>query len=263
MKKVLMIGLEHKKDILGCPKGFLKNQSYFKANPHASVVPSHIDAEYILYVVKGKGTISLVNQENRETCNLERGDVLRIPAGTMLNVINRDSKQKLQFAEFFQSISIPGKFRNPESYLNSFSSEVLEDAFNTPRDQIEKLFGQQKKGMIIKASVNMHQRLTGRGKENYQVDPLICCRSLQYILTSMEKLFQIDGHDSNRLVKVTLKWHVHSSKTQQRGQRTQEREETEQQGELQNIVNLKKKKLIPPKPVVEQNQIIRRLYRDT
>ncbi|KAI3875874.1 hypothetical protein MKW92_042048 [Papaver armeniacum] len=254
--------------------------SFFEANPHTFVVPSHIDAEYVLYVVKGKGTISLVNQENRETYNLERGDVLRIPAGTMLNVVNRDSKQKLQFAEFFQSISVPGKFRdyigmggqNPESYFNSFSGEVLQAAFNTPRDQLERLFGQQKKGMIIKASEEQIKAISKHASESHQKrkgkissGPFNLLQKSPVHSNKYGKLIQVDGNDYNQLQDLDMSVTFtnitkggmmapfyntkssrfvmvvkgqgyfemacpHISKTQQRGQRTQEQEETEQEG---------------------------------
>ncbi|MCL7042585.1 hypothetical protein MKW94_026608 [Papaver nudicaule] len=255
--------------------------SFFEANPHTFVVPSHIDAEYILFVVKGKGTISLVNQESRETYNLERGDVIRVPAGTMLNVINRDSKQKLQFAEFFQSISsIPGKFRdyiamggqNPESFFNSFSGEVLEAAFNTPRDQIKRLFGQQNKGMMIKASEEQIKAISKHASETHQKreeklssGPFNLLQKSPVHSNRYGKLFQIDGNDykqlqdldmsvtftnitkggmmapfynskSSRFVMVVKGQGYfemacpHISKTQQRGERTEEQEETEQQG---------------------------------
>ncbi|XP_059310578.1 vicilin Car i 2.0101-like [Lycium ferocissimum] len=41
---------------------------------------------------------------------------------------------------------------NPESFYRAFSSDVLEAAFNTPKDRLESLFGQQKQGIVIKAS---------------------------------------------------------------------------------------------------------------
>ncbi|KAI3947011.1 hypothetical protein MKW98_003574 [Papaver atlanticum] len=253
--------------------------SFFEANPRTFVVPSHIDAEYIFYVVKGKGTISLVNQESRETYNLERGDVLRVPAGTILNVINRDSEQKLQFAEFAQSISIPGRPRdyigmggqNPESFFNSFSGEVLEAAFNTPRDQLKRLFGQQKKGMMFQASEEQIKAISKHASESHQKrkgkssgGPFNLLQKSPLHSNKHGKLFQIDGNDYNQLQDLDMSVTFtnitkggmmapfynskssrfvmivkgqgyfemvcpHLSKTQQRGQRTQEQEETEQE----------------------------------
>ncbi|MCL7045940.1 hypothetical protein MKW94_016751 [Papaver nudicaule] len=192
--------------------------SFFEANPRTFVVPSHIDAEYIFFVVKGRGTISLVSQETRETYNLERGDVIRVPAGTILNVINKDSKEKLQFAELAQSISIPGRIRdyigmggqNPESFFNSFRGEVLEAAFNTPRGQIQRLFGQQKKGMMFQASEEQIRSISKQASESHQKrkgrssGPFNLLKKSPLHSNRYGKLFQIDGNDYSQLQDLDM-----------------------------------------------------------
>lgn len=130
-----------------------------EANPQTFVLPHHCDAETIIFVAEGRGTISLVHSERRESLNLRRGDILRIPAGTTVYLINRDNNEKLVIAKLVQPVSTPGSFEeffgaggeNPESYFRAFSTELLEAAFNTKRDRLQK-FGQQREGIIVKAS---------------------------------------------------------------------------------------------------------------
>ncbi|XP_058110975.1 vicilin Cor a 11.0101-like isoform X1 [Magnolia sinica] len=131
-----------------------------EANPNTFIIPNHWDAEEVLYVVRGRGTISFLKENNKEVYNISKGDILRIPAGTTVFLINRDNNEKLCVAHLLQPVSIPGRYKeffgaggeDPESFYRSFSNDVLEAAFKTPRDRLEKLFGQQRKGAIIRAS---------------------------------------------------------------------------------------------------------------
>ncbi|OVA05422.1 Cupin 1 [Macleaya cordata] len=143
-----------------------------EANPNTFIIPNHQDADSLLYVVKGRGTISLMRQDNRETHNLERGDVMRIPAGAIVYLINRDNNEKLFIAKLLRPISVPGHVEaffgpggeDPESFYSSFSHEVLEAAFNTPMEKLQRLIGQQKRGAIIKASQEQIKALSPHGR---------------------------------------------------------------------------------------------------
>ncbi|XP_026419838.1 vicilin-like antimicrobial peptides 2-3 [Papaver somniferum] len=132
----------------------------FQANPNTFVIPSHWDADAVLFVVKGRGTISLVRQQNRESYNLKQGDVLRVPVGSLVYMINRDNSETLQIGKILVTVSTPGQVREffssgdhePESFYRVFSNDILESAFNTPRERLDRLFGQQTQGVIIRAS---------------------------------------------------------------------------------------------------------------
>ncbi|KAK1267529.1 Vicilin-like antimicrobial peptides 2-1 [Acorus gramineus] len=146
-----------------------------KANPNTFIIPNHWDAEAVFFVVQGRGTITMLREENRESHNLRVGDIMHVPAGTTTYLINNDNNQKLYIAKILQPISTPGQFEtffgvggeNPESFYKSFSTEVLEAAFNTRRDKLDRLFGQQRKGAIIRASEeqirSMSHSTGGRG----------------------------------------------------------------------------------------------------
>ncbi|XP_031278081.1 vicilin-like antimicrobial peptides 2-1 [Pistacia vera] len=105
-----------------------------EANPSTLVVPHHSDAETIAVVVRGKGIITLVSQERRESFNMGLGDMLRVPAGV---------------TKYFAAGG-----GNPESYYRVFSNDILQRALNTPSDQLQRLFeGEQRQhGAIRRAT---------------------------------------------------------------------------------------------------------------
>ncbi|KAE8009754.1 hypothetical protein FH972_006172 [Carpinus fangiana] len=131
-----------------------------EANPHTFISPAHFDAELVLFVAKGRATITMVREERRESFNVEHGDIIRIPAGTPVYMINRDENEKLFIVKILQPVSAPGHFEafygaggeDPESFYRAFSWEVLEAALKVRREQLEKVFGEQSKGSIVKAS---------------------------------------------------------------------------------------------------------------
>ncbi|CAN4091293.1 unnamed protein product [Withania somnifera] len=128
--------------------------------PQSFMMPHHCDGEAIFFVVRGQGIISIANQDEKNSFNVEKGDVLRVPAGSTIYLINSDNNEKFTVYSLAKSINAPGELQeyfsgggqNPESFYRAFSSDILETAFNTPRDRLERLFGQQKQGVIIKAS---------------------------------------------------------------------------------------------------------------
>ncbi|KAK2997987.1 hypothetical protein RJ639_026653, partial [Escallonia herrerae] len=98
--------------------------------------------------------------DGRESFNLRRGDIFRVPSGATAYLVNSDNNEKLKIAKLIRPVSTPGHFESlfgaggedPESFYNAFSDEILEAAFNTRRDRLQRLFGQQKKGIVVKAS---------------------------------------------------------------------------------------------------------------
>ncbi|KAK4731973.1 hypothetical protein R3W88_024961 [Solanum pinnatisectum] len=132
-----------------------------EANPKTFVVPNHWDADAVLFVAQGRGTLSLVRKGKRNSFNIGRGDVIKVCAGTTAYLINRDDNEKLVIAKLLRPVSTPGQFQhffgpggrqNPESFYSAFSSEILEAALNTRKDRLQRLFGQPREGVIIRAS---------------------------------------------------------------------------------------------------------------
>ncbi|XP_050364792.1 vicilin Cor a 11.0101 [Argentina anserina] len=137
-------------------------------NPHSFVAPHHLDADCVCFVFQGRPTISMVRGEKRESHNLERGDILRVPAGTPVYIINRDENEKLFIVKLLRPVSLPDQFEaffggggeNPESIFRAFSPEVLQAAFKAGRDELQRLFGQQRQGSIMKASREQIQKMS-------------------------------------------------------------------------------------------------------
>nr|DAD32989.1 TPA_asm: hypothetical protein HUJ06_011840 [Nelumbo nucifera] len=102
----------------------------------------------------------MVHNDNRESYNLECGDVARIPTGMMIYLVNRDDNENLQRVTLFMTISTPGhvsKFfsasnEDGESFYTAFSNEILEAALNTPKDKLKRMLGEKRKGVMREAS---------------------------------------------------------------------------------------------------------------
>ncbi|KAJ3668889.1 hypothetical protein LUZ60_010839 [Juncus effusus] len=147
-----------------------------EAEPKTFIMPSHWDADEVFYVVRGRGTIILLHKENREAYDIKEGDIMMVPSGVIVYLINKDDNERLRIALLLQPVSLPGNFeefmtvggRNPETFYSSFSDDLLEAAFNAPRDRLERVFGKQSKGEIFRASDEQIKALSktkeGKGK---------------------------------------------------------------------------------------------------
>nr|prf major storage protein [Theobroma cacao] len=124
----------------------------FEANPNTFILPHHCDAEAIYFVTNGKGTITFVTHENKESYNVQRGTVVSVPAGSTVYVVSQDNQEKLTIAVLALPVNSPGKYElffpagnnKPESYYGAFSYEVLETVFNTQREKLEEILEEQR-----------------------------------------------------------------------------------------------------------------------
>nr|CAR78994.1 convicilin storage protein 2 [Lotus japonicus] len=151
----------------------------FKAKPHTVVLPHHNDADSIVVILSGKAIITLVNPNDRESFNLERGDVLVHPAGTIAYVANHDDNENLRIAKIIIPVNRPGEFQAfypsntepQESYLNGFSRNILEASFNAEYNEIERVLlrggeQRQEQGLIVKVSRDLIQQLSRHAKSS-------------------------------------------------------------------------------------------------
>ncbi|XP_047309702.1 vicilin Cor a 11.0101-like [Impatiens glandulifera] len=76
--------------------------SILEANPNTFIAPYHLDADALFFVAEGKATINLVRQDKRETFGLKRGDIIRIPSGRAVYLINKDRNEKLVVIKLLQ-----------------------------------------------------------------------------------------------------------------------------------------------------------------
>ncbi|KAF3634548.1 Vicilin-like antimicrobial peptides 2-3 [Capsicum annuum] len=112
-------------------------------------------------MIEGRGTLNWVRKGKRNSFNIRPGDIIRVHAGTTAYLINRENNENLFIPKLLRPISTPGQFEqffglggreNPESFYSAFSSEVLEAALDTRKDRLQRLFGQQRERVIMRAS---------------------------------------------------------------------------------------------------------------
>ncbi|GAU49790.1 hypothetical protein TSUD_46070 [Trifolium subterraneum] len=83
----------------------------------------------------------------RNSFNLERGDTIKLPAGTTAYLVNQDDNEDLRVADLVIPVNRPGKFQsfnpagsqNQDSYFRGFSKNILEASFNARYEDIEKV----------------------------------------------------------------------------------------------------------------------------
>ncbi|XP_071738232.1 vicilin Cor a 11.0101 [Rutidosis leptorrhynchoides] len=169
--RILQKFTDRSKDLF---KGIEKYRVVFlEAEPQTFVVPHHYDADALIFVVNGEGTLTFVNLNSRESHNIRRGDILRIPAGFMAYLINRHNTERLVLTEILHSVSVPGDLQKfysvgvdniETSFFDAFSTEVLEAAFNVDQESLERLFSgqQQEQGIFKKATEEQIRSMSGR-----------------------------------------------------------------------------------------------------
>ncbi|CAI8596044.1 unnamed protein product [Vicia faba] len=83
----------------------------YKSKPHTIFLPQQTDADFILVVLSGKAILTVLEPNDRNSFNLERGDTIKLPAGS----------------------------QNQQSILSEFNKNILEASFNTGYEEIEKV----------------------------------------------------------------------------------------------------------------------------
>jgi mannose-6-phosphate isomerase-like protein (cupin superfamily) len=119
----------------------------YRSRPHTIFLPQHNDADFLLAVLSGKAIITVLNPNDRNSFNLERGDTIKLPAGTIAYMVNRDDNEDLRVLDLAIPINKPGQYQsfllsrseNQESFLSGFSKNILEAAYNANYEEIERV----------------------------------------------------------------------------------------------------------------------------
>ncbi|KAG8653902.1 hypothetical protein MANES_05G079000v8, partial [Manihot esculenta] len=144
-----------------------------KANPLTFLTPTHFDAEVVLVVTRGRGAITLIG-EKRESFNIERGDVIRVQAGTTVYWINTDENDELRTVCLLKTVNFPSEYTpfyaasaGEASFYSALSPELLEAALKTDKEMLEHIMSTDHTEVIVKASKEQIQALSqeeeGRG----------------------------------------------------------------------------------------------------
>ncbi|XP_058766995.1 vicilin-like [Vicia villosa] len=119
----------------------------YKSKPHTIFLPQQTDADFILVVLSGKAILTVLKPDDRNSFNLERGDTIKLPAGTVAYLVNRDDDEDLRVLDLAIPINRPGQLQsfllsgnqNQPSILSGFSKNILQASFNTDYEEIEKV----------------------------------------------------------------------------------------------------------------------------
>ncbi|XP_039042941.1 vicilin Jug r 6.0101-like [Hibiscus syriacus] len=136
------------------------------ANPGVFVVPNHFDADAIFVVTQGRGRITLIHEDKRQSFDIETGDIIRVRAGTPLYLVNSDDIEKLFIVKLLQHVNRPDHYdvfygaegAKPES----FSTEILEATLKTSREKLESFFEKQGKDAFLEASKEQIEAMSSR-----------------------------------------------------------------------------------------------------
>ncbi|CAI8596317.1 unnamed protein product [Vicia faba] len=119
----------------------------YKSKPHTIFLPQQTDADFILVVLSGKAILTVLLPNDRNSFSLERGDTIKLPAGTIGYLVNRDDEEDLRVLDLVIPVNRPGEpqsfllsgNQNQPSILSGFSKNILEASFNTDYKEIEKV----------------------------------------------------------------------------------------------------------------------------
>ncbi|XP_078429847.1 cupin family protein [Wolffia australiana] len=117
-----------------------------------------------------------------ETRGIAAGDVMWVPAGTVAYLVNVDAREELHVAVLLKPVSsVDGEYREffgaggvePESFLRAFSEKTLEAAFNSRKEELERILGKQKKGVFVEATEEQITSITYQSEERRRSFPLL------------------------------------------------------------------------------------------
>ncbi|XP_006650713.2 cupincin-like [Oryza brachyantha] len=190
-----------------------------EAAPRAFLQPSHYDADEVFYVKEGEGVIVLLREGRRESFCVREGDAMVIPAGAIVYSANTHSSKWFRVVMLLNPVSTPGRFEEyfpvggdrPESFFSAFSDDVLQAAFNTRREELEKVFERQREGgEITTAPEEQVRELSkscsrggGSGSE-WEIKPSSLTGKRPTYSNNHGKMFEIDGDECRHLRKLDM-----------------------------------------------------------
>lgn len=63
-----------------------------------------------LICITGKAILTVLSPNDRNSYNLERGDTIKLPAGTTSYLVNQDDEEDLRLVDLVIPVNGPGKF---------------------------------------------------------------------------------------------------------------------------------------------------------
>ncbi|ESQ47595.1 hypothetical protein EUTSA_v10021982mg [Eutrema salsugineum] len=139
---------------------------FMEMEPNTFLVPHHVDADFVFIVLQGKGMIGFVTDKTKESFEIKKGDVVRVPSGVTHFFTNTNETVPLRLAKIAVPVNTPGHFQAnfpsrskfQQSYFSGFSNDVLSASFNIPEELVGSLIrGSQQMGQGIIRRVSPEQ----------------------------------------------------------------------------------------------------------
>nr|prf vicilin [Vicia faba] len=96
----------------------------YKSKPHTIFLPQQTDADFILVVLSGKAILTVLLPNDRNSFSLERGDTIKLPAGTIGYLVNRDDEEDLRVLDLVIPVNRPGE---PQTDYKEIEKVLLEE----------------------------------------------------------------------------------------------------------------------------------------
>ncbi|EOA32568.1 hypothetical protein CARUB_v10015858mg [Capsella rubella] len=138
----------------------------FEMEPNTFLVPHHLDADFVVIILQGQGVVEYVTDKTKESFQVTKGDVVRLPSGVTHFATNTNQTVPLRFAKIMVPVNNPGQFKDyfparsqfQQSYFTGFSKEVLSASFNIPEELVGRVFfGSQQMGQGIMRRISPDQ----------------------------------------------------------------------------------------------------------
>ncbi|KAH7851891.1 hypothetical protein Vadar_017951 [Vaccinium darrowii] len=148
---------------------------FITLEPNALFLPVLLHRDMVFYVHTGSGRLSWVNEDEMRRVDLQRGDVYRLPTGTVFFVQSNleQERQKLRIYSIFtnsiQDMHKPymgaAAYSSIHDLVFGFDKKTLRAAFNVPEEVIEEITS----GTIPQAIVHAPPA-KGKGKTFWQFE---------------------------------------------------------------------------------------------
>ncbi|KAL5077856.1 hypothetical protein RYX36_016840 [Vicia faba] len=180
----------------------------YKSKPHTIFLPQQTDADFILVVLSGKAILTVLLPNDRNSFSLERGDTIKLPAGTIGYLVNRDDEEDLRVLDLVIPVNRPGEpqsfllsgNQNQPSILSGFSKNILEASFNVSIKQTISSFFMRQRGqeenVIVKISRKQIEELNKNAKSSSKKST--SSESEPFNLRSREPIY------SNKFDQITI-----------------------------------------------------------
>eukprot|EP01018_Ginkgo_biloba_P037371 Gb_30035 [translate_table: standard] len=133
--------------------------NFMTLEPQSLLLPLFFNTDFVFYVHTGKARVGWVRKNDLVERNVKRGDIYRIPAGSLFHIFNTDKEERLRLFGILDTSNtvthgksqmfFVGGGHDPPSVLSGFDERVLRTAFKVSREDMRELLSSQNSGPIV------------------------------------------------------------------------------------------------------------------